>query len=38
VAPSVVQIETGSGLGSGIVYDDRGDIVTNAHVVGVDKR
>ncbi|MFI9269366.1 S1C family serine protease [Kitasatospora sp. NPDC052896] len=34
VLPSVVQITTGSGLGSGIVYDDKGDIVTNAHVVG----
>ncbi|WP_370146734.1 S1C family serine protease [Kitasatospora sp. GAS206B] len=34
VLPSVVQITTTSGLGSGIVYDDKGDIVTNAHVVG----
>ncbi|MGW4897798.1 S1C family serine protease [Kitasatospora sp. NPDC004240] len=34
VLPSVVQITTGGGLGSGIVYDDKGDIVTNAHVVG----
>jgi putative serine protease PepD len=34
VAPSVVQIETGEGLGSGIVFDSRGHIVTNAHVVG----
>ncbi|AXI78109.1 S1C family serine protease [Peterkaempfera bronchialis] len=34
VLPSVVEIETPSGLGSGIVYDDQGDIVTNAHVVG----
>jgi putative serine protease PepD len=34
VSPSVVQIESGSGLGSGIVYDDRGDVVTNRHVVG----
>jgi putative serine protease PepD len=34
VSPSVVQIETGAGLGSGVVYDDKGDIVTNAHVVG----
>jgi S1-C subfamily serine protease len=34
VLPSVVQITTDSGLGSGIVYDDKGDIVTNAHVVG----
>jgi putative serine protease PepD len=34
VGDSVVQIKTPQGLGSGIVYDDRGDIVTNAHVVG----
>ncbi|MBY8886264.1 trypsin-like peptidase domain-containing protein [Streptomyces sp. PTM05] len=34
VLPSVVQITTDSGLGSGIVYDTKGDIVTNAHVVG----
>lgn len=32
--PSVVQIKTSSGLGSGVVYDSSGDIVTNAHVVG----
>ncbi|NUP52609.1 MAG: PDZ domain-containing protein, partial [Catenulispora sp.] len=32
--PSVVQISTTSGLGSGVVYDDKGDIITNAHVVG----
>jgi S1-C subfamily serine protease len=34
VTPEVVQIETDSGLGSGIIYDSSGDIVTNAHVVG----
>jgi S1-C subfamily serine protease len=34
VSPSVVQIETSQGLGSGIVFDDKGNIVTNAHVVG----
>jgi S1-C subfamily serine protease len=34
VSPSVVQIATGSGLGSGVVYDAHGNIVTNAHVVG----
>jgi putative serine protease PepD len=34
VSPQVVQIQTDVGLGSGIVYDDRGDIVTNAHVAG----
>ena len=33
VLPSVVQITTDSGLGSGVVYDGKGDIVTNAHVV-----
>jgi len=36
VSPSVVQIETSSGLGSGVVYDD-GLIMTNAHVVGSEK-
>jgi putative serine protease PepD len=34
VTPSVVVIETSSGLGSGIIYDSAGHIVTNAHVVG----
>ena len=34
VLPSVVQITTNSDLGSGVIYDKRGDIVTNAHVVG----
>jgi len=33
VMPSVVVIETTSGLGSGIVFDAKGDIVTNDHVV-----
>jgi len=31
--PSVVQIKTDVGLGSGIVFDGNGHIVTNAHVV-----
>ncbi len=31
VNPSVVVIETSRGLGSGIVFDTKGDIVTNAH-------
>jgi putative serine protease PepD len=34
VRPSVVEISTDSGLGSGVVYDAQGDIVTNNHVVG----
>ena len=34
VLPSVVQISTSSGSGSGVAYDTKGDIVTNAHVVG----
>lgn len=34
VGPSVVEIETSRDLGSGVVIDSRGDIVTNAHVVG----
>jgi putative serine protease PepD len=38
VSPKVVQIKTPSGLGSGVVFDDKGDIVTNAHVVGLDRR
>ena len=33
VGPSVVLIETSVGLGSGIIYDAQGDIVTNNHVV-----
>jgi putative serine protease PepD len=37
VLPSVVEIRSSSGLGSGVVYDDQGHIVTNAHVVGSDK-
>ena len=37
VLPSVVQIDAGDGLGSGIVYDNKGHIVTNAHVVGDEK-
>jgi S1-C subfamily serine protease len=37
VSPSVVQIETSEGLGSGIVFDGKGDIVTNNHVVGSAK-
>jgi S1-C subfamily serine protease len=32
-SPSVVQIQSSRGLGSGIVYDNAGHVVTNAHVV-----
>jgi len=34
VNPDVVLIETDAGLGSGVIYDNKGDMVTNAHVVG----
>jgi S1-C subfamily serine protease len=33
LSPSVVQIQNSQGLGSGIVFDNAGDIVTNNHVV-----
>jgi len=33
LSPSVVQIQNPQGLGSGIVFDAKGDIVTNNHVV-----
>ena len=33
VSSYVVQIQTPQALGSGIVFDTRGDVVTNAHVV-----
>ncbi len=33
VSPEVVQIRTPVALGSGVVFDARGDVVTNAHVV-----
>jgi putative serine protease PepD len=33
LSPSVVQIQTSQGLGSGVVFDSDGDIVTNNHVV-----
>lgn len=32
--PEVVQIQTDSGLGSGVIFDAQGHIVTNAHVTG----
>lgn len=33
VAPAVVQIETGTGVGSGVIYTEDGHILTVAHVV-----
>jgi S1-C subfamily serine protease len=37
ILPSVVHIQTGSGVGSGVIYDSNGLIMTAAHVVdGVD--
>jgi putative serine protease PepD len=33
VSPAVVQVRTQLALGSGVVFDARGDVVTNAHVV-----
>jgi putative serine protease PepD len=38
VSPAVVQIRTPTALRSGIAFDARGDIVTNAHVVAGAKR
>ncbi|MFG3201899.1 S1C family serine protease [Streptomyces sp. NPDC048192] len=35
--PSVVQIQSSRELGSGVVYDGKGHIVTNAHVVASQK-
>ncbi|MFF1697217.1 S1C family serine protease [Streptomyces sp. NPDC058257] len=37
VLPSVVQIDASDSLGSGVVYDDKGHVVTNAHVVGKER-
>jgi S1-C subfamily serine protease len=34
ILPSVVQIQAGSGVGSGVIYDSGGLILTAAHVVG----
>ena len=33
VSPAVVQVRTALALGSGVVFDARGDVITNAHVV-----
>jgi S1-C subfamily serine protease len=38
VGPSVVQVQTPAGLGSGVVLDRGGNVVTNNHVVGRYKR
>jgi putative serine protease PepD len=38
IGPSVVQVQTSAGLGSGIVLDSAGNVVTNDHVVGTFKR
>jgi S1-C subfamily serine protease len=38
VLPSVVEIRSAGGLGSGVVLDDDGNIVTNAHVVGTEQQ
>ncbi len=37
ILPSVVQIQTDSGVGSGVIYDSNGLILTAAHVVAGDE-
>lgn len=37
ILPSVVHIETSTGVGSGVIYDDQGLVITAAHVVGSDQ-
>ncbi len=36
VGPAVVQLETGGGLGSGVIYSEDGLILTAAHVLGAE--
>ncbi|HXQ91578.1 MAG TPA: trypsin-like peptidase domain-containing protein [Nitrososphaerales archaeon] len=38
VSPSVVQVSSGRGFGTGVVWDDEGHVVTNNHVVGRSNR
>ena len=38
VSPAVVQVRTSVSLGSGVVFDTEGDVVTNAHVVDNARR
>jgi S1-C subfamily serine protease len=38
VSPQVVQIQSRLGRGSGVVFDGRGNVVTNAHVVDGARR
>jgi len=38
VSPSVVQVSSGRGFGTGVVWDDEGHIVTNNHVLGRSNR
>ena len=38
VSPQVVQVRSSQGLGSGIVFDNHGDVVTNAHVTAGESR
>ena len=37
IAPAVVQIETRTGVGSGVIYDESGLVLTVAHVVGTQQ-
>lgn len=37
ILPSVVHIQTSTGVGSGVIFDNAGLIITAAHVVGTDE-